>query len=182
MKESTAQLFYRGGMLLLEQVVELKKRVELLEKMQPAPSQKRLQFAIEPIIRKDSSRVIKGIASTPSIDRMGDQVDPLGCRWKLPVPLLANHDHARLIGTLTKVHLSAAGVHIEARVAEGTTESDAAWTLLRQGVLNAMSIGFIGEQSEPLPSGGQRFKRWTLIELSLVGVPANPDALVEAVA
>lgn len=182
MKPSTAKYFHDAGMLMLGAITKLQERVELLERQMPAPAQKRMTFAIQPIVQKDSSRIIKGIASTPSVDRAGDIVEPLGCRWKLPVPLLANHDHARLVGTLTKVHLSAAGVHIEARVAEGTQEADNAWTLIRQGVLNSMSIGFIGEQSEPLANGGRRFSRWTLLELSLVGVPANPNAIISEVA
>ena len=32
--------------------------------------------------------VITGVASTPTTDRMGDQVDPMGAKFKTPMPLL----------------------------------------------------------------------------------------------
>jgi hypothetical protein len=40
----------------------------------------------------DDERVIRGIASTPTPDRMDDIVDPKGAEFKLPIPLLRGHD------------------------------------------------------------------------------------------
>jgi hypothetical protein len=39
----------------------------------------------------DDQRVITGIATTPSVDRMADVVEPLGIQFRNPMPLLHNH-------------------------------------------------------------------------------------------
>lgn len=43
-----------------------------------------------------------------------------------------------------------------------------------------MSIGFvpIADAYEVMKNGGIRYKEWEMLELSLVGVPANPEALI----
>lgn len=47
-----------------------------------------------------------------------------------------------------------------------------------QGVLRAASVGFLPLASEPRRDvRGLRFTRWTLLEWSLVPVPANPEAV-----
>jgi hypothetical protein len=39
----------------------------------------------------DAARVIRGVATTPTPDRVGDIVEPLGVRFKNPLPLLHQH-------------------------------------------------------------------------------------------
>jgi hypothetical protein len=39
----------------------------------------------------DGDRVIRGVATTPTPDRMGDIVDPLGVTFKNPLALLWQH-------------------------------------------------------------------------------------------
>jgi phage head maturation protease len=56
--------------------------------------------------------------------------------------------------------------------------ADETCALAKAGVLNAVSIGFRPLKSEPLRTGGQKFTKWELLELSIVSVPANPSALV----
>ena len=50
--------------------------------------------------------------------------------------------------------------------------------LIKGGVLNAVSIGFSPIESEPIKGGGWRYTKWELLEISVVAVPANPNALV----
>jgi phage head maturation protease len=50
--------------------------------------------------------------------------------------------------------------------------------LAKSGVIKAVSVGFIPIVREPLRDGSFRFTKWELLELSLVSVPANPNALV----
>jgi hypothetical protein len=45
-------------------------------------------------------------------------------------------------------------------------------------MINAVSVGFISLAREPLREGGWRFTQWELLQLSIVSVPANPNALV----
>ncbi len=40
----------------------------------------------------EEQRIIEGIATTPSTDRMGDIVEPEGAQFKLPIPLLWQHN------------------------------------------------------------------------------------------
>src|SRR3984885_5980701 len=62
---------------------------------------------------------------------------------------------------------------------KGVSEiADETCALAKAGVLNAVSIGFRPLKSEPLRTGGQKFTKWELLELSIVSVPANPSALV----
>ncbi|RYF48678.1 MAG: hypothetical protein EOO27_35025, partial [Comamonadaceae bacterium] len=46
----------------------------------------------------EERREFSGIASTPQPDRLGDVVEPMGARFKLPLPLLAKHDKSKPIG------------------------------------------------------------------------------------
>jgi len=40
----------------------------------------------------DEQRVITGMATTPATDRSGDIVEPGGAEFKLPIPLLWQHN------------------------------------------------------------------------------------------
>lgn len=58
-------------------------------------------------------------------------------------------------------------------------------TSLQSGFLRAVSVGFLPKvPPEPIdknnPYGGQRFKKQELLETSLVAVPANPAAILQA--
>ena len=49
----------------------------------------------------------------------------------------------------------------------------------RPGVLSAVSVGFRPIDAEPIKNGrGVLWKAWELLELSLVAVPSNPNAVV----
>ena len=62
----------------------------------------------------EDERIIEGVASTPSTDRMGDIVEPMGAEFKLPLPLLWQHDHASPIGHVTEARVTSAGIKITA--------------------------------------------------------------------
>jgi hypothetical protein len=64
---------------------------------------------------------------------------------------------------------------------EGTTQkSDEYLRLMKTGVIDTVSIGFIPHKSEPLGRGGLRITDWSLLEISAVAIPANPSAIVTA--
>jgi phage head maturation protease len=48
-------------------------------------------------------------------------------------------------------------------------------------MLNAVSVGFIPKEASPLEEGGMEITEWELLEFSAVSVPANQDALAQAV-
>ena len=47
----------------------------------------------------EEKRIIRGIATTPAVDRVGDVVEPMGVRFKNPMPFLWQHDATKPIGT-----------------------------------------------------------------------------------
>lgn len=51
----------------------------------------------------------------------------------------------------------------------------------KAGMLNAVSVGFIPKEASPLEEGGMEITEWELLEFSAVSVPANQDALAQAV-
>lgn len=52
----------------------------------------------------------------------------------------------------------------------------------KTGMLNAVSVGFIAKETEPNEkTGGFIVKDWELLEFSAVAVPANQDAIAQAV-
>ena len=126
--------------------------------------------------KADGGRWLIGTATTPTTDRMGDIVDPRGAEYELPLILLFAHNHDRPIGSVIEASASHDRITVKARLAEGTRDSDEVWTLLQEGVPLALSIGFQSLAHEPLPGGGLRFTRWAWHELSIVSVPANPEA------
>lgn len=132
----------------------------------------------------DEERTIEGIASTPSPDRMEDVVEPLGAQFKLPMPLLWQHDHRAPIGHVTFAKPTKAGIPFKAklaRVAEPGALRDRleeAWQSVKAELIRFVSIGFRPLEMERLDDGGIRFKTWEWLELSLVTIPANAEASI----
>src|SRR6185436_8476180 len=124
-------------------------------------------------------RTITGIASTPEPDRMGDVVEPLGITYKNPLPLLLYHDTKKPVGTVTFKAPTAAGLEFEATlptVAEpGALREriDEAWQSIKAGLLAGVSVGFRALEHSALATGGLRFLKTEILELSLVAIPAN---------
>lgn len=136
----------------------------------------------------DELRVVEGIATTPTVDRVGDIVDPMGAVFRGPVKLHLYHKHDLPVGLVTFGKPTKAGIPFSASIPdvreEGTVRErvNEAWHSVKYKLLDAVSIGFsiLEDGVEVKADGGYHFKRWEMLELSLVGVPANPDAVVTA--
>jgi HK97 family phage prohead protease len=136
----------------------------------------------------DDARRIVGIATTPATDRVGDVVEPKGAEFKLPLPLLWQHNASQPIGHVTKARATAAGIEIEAEVARsdapGTLRDrlEEAWQSVKIGLVRGLSIGFKPLEAEPIKgSYGMRFTRYAWLETSIVTIPANAEASILAV-
>lgn len=131
---------------------------------------------------------IRGMATTPRTDRVGDVVEPLGMKTNGRVKLMMFHDHRQIVGNVTFAKPNAKGIPFEAvipKVKEAGIVQDRtneAIHSLKYNLLDAVSIGFSAnkEKTEVMKNGGLRFKEWEWLELSLVPVPANPDAIISA--
>lgn len=139
--------------------------------------------------RADGTRILEGIATTPSPDRTGDIVDPTGAQFKLPMPLLAGHSSREPIGRVTKATVSAEGIRIEAEVPDipGLDYLRIARLQLEHDLLRCLSIGFVPVEydwildAKGMPTGGLHFKKWEWLELSAVVIPAQSEARIETV-
>lgn len=127
-------------------------------------------------------RQIRVIASTATPDRVKDQMIAAGCildNYARNPIVLAQHDPDHPIGT---AKASIAGDHIEALITfaplGASRKADEYCALAKAGVINTVSIGYEPIEAEPLKGGGYAIKSWELLELSLVSVPCNPEALV----
>jgi HK97 family phage prohead protease len=137
----------------------------------------------------DERRIIRGMASTPDIDRMGDIVDPLGARAADDIPLFLYHDSNQTVGRARLGKATKAGIPFEATMPHvkeaGRLQDrvDEAWQMLKYKLITGVSIGFRPMENgvERMKDGGLRFKDFEILELSLVPVPANAKATVDVV-
>ena len=96
----------------------------------------------------EEQRVITGMASTPTVDRQGDIVDPMGARFKTPMPLLLYHDSERPVGTVDFAKPTKDGIPFRASLPNisepGTLRErvNEAWHSIKYKLLAAVSVGF----------------------------------------
>lgn len=135
----------------------------------------------------EGERVIRGVATTPAPDRVGDIVEPLGVQFKNPLSLLWQHDHSAPIGTVTFDRPTKDGITFEARIASidepGILKDrlDEAWQSVKLKLVRAVSIGFRALEYSWMDDGGIRFIKTEVYELSLVTIPANEEATITAI-
>jgi HK97 family phage prohead protease len=136
---------------------------------------------------QEDQRIIRGTATTPEPDRMGDIVEPLGVQFKNPMPLLWQHRSDKPVGTVKFDKPTKAGITFEAKLANITEPGalkdriDEAWQSVKAGLVSAVSIGFNALEYAFLDSGGVRFIKSEVMELSLVTIPANAGATISQI-
>lgn len=127
-------------------------------------------------------RQIRVIASDPTPDRAGDIMVPSGCdlaSYRRNPVVLANHDPGKPLGTAdVQVKSNRVEALITFAPAKASQTADEFCALAKAGVLSAVSVGFNPIDSEPIGGAGRRYNEWELLELSVVSVPANPNAVV----
>lgn len=128
---------------------------------------------------------LEGVATTPTPDRMGDIVEPDGAKFKLPIPLLWQHDARSPLGLVEEATVSKDGITVRGWIRKNVTPRiDEALKLIAAGLVRGFSIGFRG-----LPDGVEeikgtwslRFKEWEWLELSAVTIPANAEASIQTI-
>jgi HK97 family phage prohead protease len=129
------------------------------------------------------------MATTPSVDRVGDIVESRGARFAKELPLLLFHDHTLPVGTVRLKTPTKDGIEFEAQlpdIQEPPALRDRiaeAWASMKAGLIKGVSIGFSPSDNgiERLKSGGLRFTDFEILELSLVAVPANAEAVISQI-
>lgn len=135
----------------------------------------------------EANRIIQMTGSTEDFDRVGDRMLMSGVMLdnylKNPV-ILANHDYGynekpTCIGKALDVRVQGKQLIFKIQFAETDNAKD--WFYLYANkFMNASSIGFNPIKYEPNDQGGYDYTMWELLELSLVAVPCNPNAIQNA--
>lgn len=126
---------------------------------------------------KENGSITGAVASTPTEDRDDEILSPDGWElenFKKAPRLLWSHSHRELpIGKVTNIVVDQKGnLVFDATFAE--KENDFAKKvadLMRGGFLNTFSVGFIPKERKD-----NVFLKQELLEISVVNVPANPEA------
>ncbi len=153
----------------------------------------RVPFMAEVKVEDDTKRQLLFTISTNSIDRSGDKINQSG--WDLesyrknPVVLIfhdygnfpvakSNHIWTENDKLKSITEFVPAGNPAIGRTAEG------AYQLYKQGFMSASSVGFLPKKYNYAEDKDRKFgidfEEQELLEYSLVPVPANPEALIEA--
>ena len=135
----------------------------------------------------DDVREIRGMASTPTPDRMKDIVEPLGASFAAEIPLLWQHKHDAPIGITRLGKPTKNGIPFVARIAKIAEDGplkqlvDMAWQAIKAKLVRGVSIGFRATAQEYLDNGGIRFTQTEIYELSAVTIPANAEATIQTI-
>lgn len=142
-------------------------------------------------IKRAADGTVSFVASSVDADRYGDTIDQAG--WETaafeanPVLLWA-HSHSTppvgKVGALVKDGGPLRATACEFTPAEMHPFGAQVGEMVKNGFLNTVSVGFLPiEWEERYDEGGRflgyHFKRQELLEISVVPVPANPQALIE---
>lgn len=127
---------------------------------------------------KEGTGKFSFIASTAAVDRQGEVIDPKGwdvtAYMKNPVILWAHNYHELPVGKAVSVTGDEKELRVEGEFADDEMNPKAGQVrrLYEKGFLSAVSVGFI-----PKERNGNIITKAELLEISVVPVPANPEAL-----
>jgi len=143
---------------------------------------------IKEMVDEGGKRTFKGIATTPTADKVGDIVEPQGAEFKLPIPLCWMHNSSDPVGWVTAAKVTAKGIEIEgefAKIEEPASlkdRLDIAWAMVKGKLVRGLSIGFKPlEYARIEDSYSYRYMKWLWMELSPVTIPANGDCSITSI-
>ena len=144
-------------------------------------------------------RTVRFKISSEVVDRDGDILIAKGCNFenfkKNPQFLGFHNYHEYPLGIPKNWGVDGKSVYCDvyfptieelstnpAEASEKAKLVDFTYHCYKTGMLNAVSVGFIATDAEPnKETGGFIVKNWELLEFSAVTVPANQDAIAQAV-
>lgn len=132
--------------------------------------------------REDAQELlIEGWANKAVVDRTGDIITKDA--WQLdnysknPI-ILFSHDKNQPIGRAIVTEAKDEGLFVKAKISKSDApEISKVRDLIKEGVLNAFSVGFDMKQSEKTADGYNEIKAAELFEISVVAIPANQDSV-----
>lgn len=142
--------------------------------------------ALEFEVKAEGENSFSGFASTPDLDQGGDivvkgafgrTIAQRGHKLKM----LWNHKaDAMPIGRYTKVEEREGGLYVEGKISDTSAGRDV-MTLLKDGAIDSMSIGYAVKDADYNEDGVRVIKDLDLFEVSLVNFPMNEKAVVTGV-
>ncbi len=166
---------YRSGLVAIRQRASQQNDDEIFEfagKLIDLIDEKEKSYLNAEITRKNKDYI--AVISDNTRDRVGDivNIEFLDYENYLKNPVvLFNHNSDKVIGKTTAL-VKENNKLIATFVFASTPFAQEIKTLVDEGILNAMSIGFIPRQIGDGILGGE------LLEVSIVAIPANPEALI----
>jgi HK97 family phage major capsid protein/HK97 family phage prohead protease len=144
---------------------------------------------VKHIDEMDDHYVIRGTATTPAADRANDVVMPMGAKFKLPLPLLWQHDSKKPVGNVVTAAPTKKGIPVEMHIPKvkeaGALKDriDEAVQSIKYKLVLGLSIGFkpLEDAYEWLENGGIQFNVWEWLELSLVTIPMQAEASLTSI-
>lgn len=137
---------------------------------------------VKATIEEKKAEEFTAIASSDVVDRQGEIIEQTG--WDLknfkqnPI-MLWMHDHTKPLGKVTRVWLDKTGakpiLKFKGVISDATEWGKAAKQLIEEGILNSFSVGF-----RAMDMDDNKITKAELYEISLVTVPANPEARIIA--
>ncbi len=134
----------------------------------------------------EEKRLIEGYFSTKDLDRDDDIVEPEAFKKSLKSfiskngVVLYNHRRDTPIGKVIEGNIDDKGAFVVVEIAKNVPDADNVWELIKQGVLKTFSFGFVPLKVEWCEGNGKEvriLKEVDLLEVSIVSVPANPNAV-----
>ena len=144
---------------------------------------KKVSFKMDEVDAEEG--VFKGYASTYDLDKGGDIIvkgafDKSLSTNSAQVKILWQHKQDTPIGKPMVMRVDERGLYVEGKISDTSRGKDAK-TLMRDGVIDSMSIGFIANEVDYNSDGVRLIKELELIEFSLVTYPMNPKAQITQV-
>jgi HK97 family phage prohead protease len=92
---------------------------------------------------------------------------------------MASHNYSQFpIGKVTNIKVNENKLTFKAIFSEATTLAREAAQLVEEGILKAFSVGFIPREYDA--KNPSVITKAELLEISLVSIPANPEAIITA--
>ena len=95
--------------------------------------------------------------------------------------LLWQHDKETPIGQWLSIEEDGHGLKVTGKLLLQVAKAREVYTLLKEGEIDGLSIGFISEKHQPNQAGGFTIERVNLLEISLVTFPAHQQAQIRMV-
>jgi len=150
-----------------------------------------MRAAVEQTVKAKNpmTREVLHLITTARPDRAGDVVEPGGAQvdsYLLNPVVMADHHYSfeKIVGRAVSLEIKEDGIYARTQFRD-TPLGEAAFKLAAEG-LGGWSIGFRPIEYDNIKategtSRGYRFKKWELLEYSIVAIPMNPDIVSSAI-